>query len=354
MTAVRGGSSAPRLDDLIDSVACAGVLGLASQIVDGAPIGVVDLEGRLVIGDDPGPVAPRRYPITLRGVEVGTVEAPDQVPEGVLALVARSLELAMNGAVEAARRARIEHEMAIGRRIQLALLPQRFPAVDGWSFAAAYEAAREVGGDLYDLFPVRGRTDRIGLLVADVTGKGIPAALLMADVRALLHAATDNAETPGDALRRVNRILVTERPTSLFVTASLHVLDTATGEVRYASAGHEPSILERAAGGIETLEADGPLLGAFADATYEDRSTTLADGDLLLAYTDGVTDARDIDGTFFGEDRLRAVVDASRGSDPEALASAIVEAVGEHRAGAEPFDDLTLLVAARRSAERTG
>jgi phosphoserine phosphatase RsbU/P len=352
MTAARGSGSTPRLDELLDSVACAGLLGLASQIVDGAPIGVLDLEGELVMGDDPGPVAPRRYPIVLDRVPMGTVEAPDRVPESVLALVARSLELAMRGAREAAHHARIEQEMSIGRRIQLALLPQRFPEVDGWSFAAAYEAAREVGGDLYDLFPVRGRTERIGLLIADVTGKGIPAALLMADARALLHAATDNADTPGDALRRVNRILVTERPTSLFVTAALHVLDTSTGELRYASAGHEPSLLLRAGRGIEDLVGDGPLLGAFADATYEERTTTLAAGDVLVAYTDGVTDARGLDGGFFGEDRLREVIERADTSEPEALATAIVEAVRSHRAGAEAFDDLTLLVAARDQAVR--
>ena len=222
MTVTRG---APlRIDDLLDAAACAGLMGLASATVDGAPIGVVDLEGRLVIGERAGLIAARRHPIGLDGTLLGAIEAPEQVPESLLALLAKSLELTMAGARQAAANARMEHELSIGRRIQLALLPHRFPEVDGWSFAAAYEAAREVGGDLYDAFPVRGKADRVGLVVADVTGKGIPAALLMADCRALLHAATDNAPSPGDALARVNRILVTERPTSLFVTAFLGVL----------------------------------------------------------------------------------------------------------------------------------
>jgi serine phosphatase RsbU (regulator of sigma subunit) len=350
MTATRG--TPPRLDDLLDTVACAGLLGLASQIVDGAPIGVLDLDGALVMGDDPGPIAARRHPIALRGTALGSVEAPEHVPDSLLALVARSLEIAVSGAMDAAAHARMDHELSIGRRIQLALLPQRFPEVDGWSFAAAYEAAREVGGDLYDLFPVRGRTDRIGLLVADVTGKGIPAALLMADVRALLHAATDNAETPGDALSRVNKILVTERPTSLFVTAALLVLETATGIVRYASAGHEPALVIRADGRIDTLAAEGALLGAFADVAFEDRTAQLEPGDLLLAYTDGITDARDPAGGFFGEDRLTALAATAAGEGPEVLASLIVDAVRDHRAGAEPFDDLTLLVAGRASDAR--
>ena len=115
----------------------------------------------------------------------------------------------------------------------------------------AYEPAREVGGDLFDVFHLRGRPDLVCLLIADVTGKGIPAALLMADVRALLHAAADNADGPGDALRRVNGILVRERATPLFVTAALLVVDVASGAVRFASAGHEPPLVARFRGGID-------------------------------------------------------------------------------------------------------
>ena len=121
------------------------------------------------------------------------------------------------------------HELAIGRRIQQSLLPRFLPEIEGWTFAAGYEPAREVGGDLFDVFQLRGRPDLVCLLIADVTGKGIPAALLMADVRALLHAAADNADGPADALGRVNGILVRERATPLFVTAALLVVDTASG-----------------------------------------------------------------------------------------------------------------------------
>ena len=348
MTVSRG---APlRIDDLLDAAACAGLMGLASATVDGAPIGVVDLEGRLVIGERAGLIAARRHPIGLDGTLLGAIEAPEQVPESLLALLAKSLELTMAGARQAAANARMEHELSIGRRIQLALLPHRFPEVDGWSFAAAYEAAREVGGDLYDAFPVRGKADRVGLVVADVTGKGIPAALLMADCRALLHAATDNAPSPGDALARVNRILVTERPTSLFVTAFLGVLETATGILRYASAGHELPSLVRQGGDLERLEAAGPLLGAFAQVDYEDREVQLEPGDVIAIHTDGVTDARDPEGAFFGEERLEASLRAAAGRAPEAVATALVEAVRVFRAGAEPFDDLCLLLAGRDPA----
>jgi sigma-B regulation protein RsbU (phosphoserine phosphatase) len=335
-----------RLDELIDPASIAGLLGLGASVVGGAPIAIVDVEGRLVGGTLPPSVAARRQPIELDGRVLGSVVADASAPPALAALIARSVELILAGSQRFASRVRLEHELAIGRRIQLALLPQRFPAVAGWSFAARYEAAREVGGDFYDIFSVRGRSDRLALLVADVTGKGIPAALLMADARALLHAAVDNADGPGDALGRVNRILVRERPTSLFVTAALLVADTATGGIRHASAGHEPLLVKRVDGRIEELEAEGPLLGAFDEPAFEERETTLALGELLVAYTDGITEARDPAGGFFGEERLRQLVGAGS-ANPDGVADLIAIAVSEFRSGEEAWDDLTLVVAGR-------
>jgi hypothetical protein len=145
--------------------------------------------------------------------------------EAVARLVASAVEVALAGMAGAdaptpdeqvAREQaahRLEGELAIGRRIQRSLMPRRFPAIDGWEIAAAYDAAREVGGDLYDAFPLRDRPGCLGIVVADVTGKGIPAALVMADVRALIHAAADHGGGPALTLSRVNKILVTERET---------------------------------------------------------------------------------------------------------------------------------------------
>ena len=336
--------------DALDGDALAGLLALASAAAGGAAVGLADADGHVVAGRPAGAIPPRAHPIALGGRVVGSVVGGSEVTPEVLALVARSLELLLLGARDGADRARVGGELAIGRRIQLALLPRRFPDVEGWTFAARYEPAREVGGDLFDAFPVRGQADQVALVIADVTGKGIPAALLMADVKALLHAATDNADGPADALRRVNTVLVRERATSLFVTAALLVVEVATGVVRYASAGHEPPFLVRRAGWVERLEATGPILGAFGDATFEEGATSLEPGDALTLYTDGVTETRDARRRFYGEDRLLANLGLACGRPAEEIARALIDEVTAFRGQAEPFDDLTLLVLERRPA----
>jgi sigma-B regulation protein RsbU (phosphoserine phosphatase) len=342
------------MSDLLELVgpdALAGMLALASAAADGAPIGLADPSGAVIAGRPAGAVPAQSRPILVDGVKVASIVGGDGVAPELLALVARSLELILSGGRDQAERVRIGHEMAIGRRIQRSLLPRQFPTLGGWSFAAAYEPAREVGGDLYDVFPLRGRSDRIGLLIADVTGKGIPAALLMADVRALLHAAADNADGPADALRRVNGILVRERVTSLFVTAALIVLDTATGQIRHASAGHEAPLVARFRGGVEQLEAAGPILGAFDDAQFEEGAADLVAGDALVLYTDGVTESRDERRGFYGEERLRSALEQTCGESAEAIRRAVVDDVARFQGAAEAFDDLTLLIVEREPPE---
>ncbi len=301
------------LDDLLADASLASLLALASAAAGGAAIGVTDPEGRLLAGRPVSSVEARRSPVTLDGEVVGLVVGEESVAPELSVLVGCALELALVGARVQAERARVGQELAIGRRIQLALLPKRYPDVPGWTFAARYEPAREVGGDLFDVFAVQGGLDRIALVIADVTGKGIPAAVLMADVKALLHAAIDNVQAPAEALRRVNAVLVHERATALFVTAALLVIDVATGHVRYALAGHEPPLVARSAGHVELLEASGPILGAFADAAYEERETTLEPGDAVTLYTDGITDSRNLAREFYGDERLLALVGGACG-----------------------------------------
>ena len=337
------------LDDLVDPASVAGLLALATAASGGAAVGLVDTGGALVAGRSAGSVPAHRHAVGVDGRAVGAVTGDAGVTPELLALVARSLELVLQGGLNDADRTRMAQELAIGRRIQMALLPRRFPDVPGWTFGAHYEPAREVGGDLFDVFPVRGRSDTFALVVADVTGKGIPAALLMADVRALLHAATDNADGPADALTRVNRILVTERATSLFVTAALLVVDTAGGVVRHASAGHDPVLVARSGDGVEALESDGPILGAFRDAVFAEGITAVGPDDAIVLYTDGITEARDERRRFYGEQRLLDVLGTTCGHPADGIVATVVRDVLAFRGDAEPFDDVTLLVAQRRA-----
>src|SRR4051794_23846912 len=245
---------------------------------------------------------------------------------------------------------RLDGELAIGRRIQRSLMPRRFPSLPGWDIAAAYDAAREVGGDLYDAFLLRDRPDRLGFVVADVTGKGIPAALVMADVRALIHAAADHGGGPGVTLSRVNKILVAERATGLFVTVVHGEIDAATGNVDLANAGHEPVHIVHADGSIDILEPTGRLIGMVDDILCTSAHARIGPGDLLVAHTDGITEARSPDGRFYGEDRYRATLAAAAGRPADAVVDAVVADVTRFRDGAEASDDLTLLVVGRRPA----
>jgi serine phosphatase RsbU (regulator of sigma subunit) len=244
----------------------------------------------------------------------------------------------------------LDQELAIGRRIQVSLMPRRFPSIDGWEIASAYEPAREVGGDFYDVFRIRDQGACIGLVVADVTGKGIPAAILMADSRGLIHAAADHSGGPAETLARVNRILVDERASGLFVTVAHAVLDTGTGRLVLARAGHDPLHVVRADGRLEILEPPGRLIGMVADLDLTQLELVLEPGDAFVGHTDGVTEARSPDGSFYGEDRFRALLTALAGQPARAMVDAVVADVASFRGRAEPSDDLTLLVARRQAA----
>jgi serine phosphatase RsbU (regulator of sigma subunit) len=264
----------------------------------------------------------------------------------VASQAALSLERAELQRAVADRRA-LDQELAIGRRIQLSLMPRRFPEIAGWAVAAAYEPAREVGGDFYDVFRLRDQADRIGLVIADVSGKGIPAAILMADARALLHAAADHGGGPVVTLNRVNRILIAERSSGLFVTVAHAVLDAASGELVLVRGGHDPLHVLRASGTLEVLEPPGRMIGFVEELGIAPFETTLAPGDAFVAHTDGITEARSSDGAFYGEERFEALLRRLAGADAATIVDTVVADVAAFRGEADPSDDVTLLVVRR-------
>jgi serine phosphatase RsbU (regulator of sigma subunit) len=261
---------------------------------------------------------------------------------------------------EAAEQERMLQELEVARRIQASFLPDCCPPVPGWELAAVWRSARQVGGDFYDFIPLPagdpGDGDgaaRLGLVVADVADKGVPAALFMALSRTLVRTVAIDGRPPALALSRANDLIVADARTDLFVTLFYAVLHSESGDVVYATAGHVPALLVREGSGqVQELRAAGMAMGVLPDVVFEEERVHLDPGDLLVVYTDGVTDAMDAGHRAFGRDRLAAVVQAHCHQSATEVARAIEEAVDAFAGGSPQYDDLTLLVARRRPRDR--
>jgi serine phosphatase RsbU (regulator of sigma subunit) len=232
-----------------------------------------------------------------------------------------------------------EQELRLARSIQRASLPREVPQLEGWQISPYYQPAKEVGGDFYDFFELE--DGRLGLVVGDATGHGVPAALVMASARSMLRAVAQASDSPGDVLRRVNDPLATDIPPNMFVTCFYAILDPESGSLTYANAGHDLPYLHRN-GTAEELRARGMPLGLMPGMGYEEKQTILHSGEAALLYSDGLVEAHDPEGEMFGFPRLRALV-AEHG-EQRSLGDFLLEElhsfVGE---GWEQEDDITLL-----------
>jgi predicted ester cyclase len=247
---------------------------------------------------------------------------------------------------EIRERERVEQELKVARSIQRASLPKEVPDLEGWKISPFYQPAREVGGDFYDFLELI--DGRLGIVVGDATGKGVPAALVMASARSMLRAVAQASYSPGDVLSRVNDALVTDIPTNMFVTCFYAILDPTSGSLTYANAGHDLPYLHRN-DGAEELRARGMPLGLMPGMGYEVKEITLGAGDGALLYSDGLVEAHDPKGKMFGFPKLRALVaeHAEERSLEEVLLEELYSFVGE---GWEQEDDITLLTLRRSSA----
>ena len=245
-------------------------------------------------------------------------------------------------------RQRMEEELKIGRQIQLSLLPTELPLARGWEFAAFYRAAREVGGDLYDFIQAPDDPDNLAIVIADVTGKGVPAALFMAFGRTAIRAEVMNGRQPADALFRTNRMILLDTQSPLLMSAFLASFDLNSGTMTYACAGHDRPLWVRAEdNSVSIIEGKGVVLGVFDGMTIEEKRLTINSGDFLVFYTDGVTEARRNDDAFFELERLVEVVGSTRCGSAQEMVDAIVQAVEEFTGDTPQADDLTLIVARR-------
>ncbi|MGY1424484.1 PP2C family protein-serine/threonine phosphatase [Lysobacter sp. A289] len=252
----------------------------------------------------------------------------------------------------------LEREMDIARDIQAGFLPERLPATADWDLAAWFQPARRVGGDFYDAFELHGGR-RIAIVVADVCDKGVGAALFMALFRSLVRALAERMlSVDGDPMIELRQLVDsvndyiarTHSSANMFATLFLGTLDPASGELVYVNCGHEAPVVCGPAGVRARLAPTGPAAGMFPAMTFHARRETLAAGETLVAFTDGVTDSRDASGVMFSEPRLLALLSPPPGS-AQATVEHIRNAVQAHARNVAPFDDITLFVAHRNQGK---
>ncbi len=313
------------------------------------------------------------FPLSVKGKVLGVllVEEPDPMPVDALGSgnvnrrlrskrmeiitgISQQAALAMQNDLlqrETVIQERMAREMQLAREIQRTFLPQVMPDIPGWDLKVFWRTAREVGGDFYDFFELPDR--RMGLVIADVADKGMPAALFMTLVRTLVRATVQQVSPPEQVLARVNDILAPDAPKGMFVTIVYAVLNLDTGEVEYANAGHNPPIvLRQATQELISFERTGMALGVLEGSLIEGRRLWLEPQDFLVMYTDGVTEAFSAQGDFFGEERLHSTIKFAANAidtppaDVDALVvlTAIDQAVTDFVGDLAPADDLTLLV----------
>jgi serine phosphatase RsbU (regulator of sigma subunit) len=255
----------------------------------------------------------------------------------------RLAQIARQQQIEAAERERIEQELRVARVIQQTLLPKEVPQVDHWQMAAYWKPARAVSGDFYDFISYA--DGRIGIIIADVTDKGVPAALVMAATRSILRSAAEQFLSPGLVLERVNTLLVPDIPPNMFVTCLYLLLDPATGLIRFANAGH-PLAFHRTDKGIEELRARGMPLGLMEGMPYEEKEAILAPGEGLLLYSDGLVEAHNESEEMFSLTRVRTKI-ASPVCSTELIQCLMLELEDFTGPDWEQEDDVTLVTVER-------
>ncbi len=320
-----------------------------------------DLELPEILEDIFGSPLVLGIPLVAKGELVGAMlvdsdsHTVDQRQLNILTGIAYQAALALETADlqrQLSRQQRLEQELEVARQIQESFLPGAPPALDRWQIGAYYHAARQVGGDFYDFIPLGGKNDStslLGIVVADVADKGVPAALFMALSRTLLRAvAPTHTESAAETLMRMNHLLLTEVRSDLFVTIWYGILDARTGLLRYANAGHNPPVLLRAdSDEPELIRPHGITLGVIEPVKLKEYEVKLGEGDLFVLYTDGLTDALNEREREFGMDRFCRVLTEHRDEPAVELTQTLQQSVARFVGDGPTFDDLTLVMIKR-------
>jgi sigma-B regulation protein RsbU (phosphoserine phosphatase) len=271
----------------------------------------------------------------------------------LLAAIASNAAIAIENArlyQVAVEQGRMERELQMARAVQASLLPQEAPQMPGWAFEARWQPARTVSGDYYDFIALDG--GRLGFVIADVSDKGMPAAVFMALTRSTIRATASHIPSPADALAEANRLICADSTDGMFVTLFYAMLDPSSGRLTYVNAGHNPPLLCRASGHgeaelLDELRPTGMALGIVEDFAFEQRTLDLQPGDLLMLYTDGVPDATGEGQQQFGMDRLRRVVLDRQSASVSSVVSALERSIGDFTGGETQFDDIAILAVKR-------
>lgn len=333
-------------------------------------VGACVAEGRVIVVDDtscderfifmpemPATRSEAVLPLKIGERVIGALDLQSDRPRAFSRDEAHYLEMLSQQvavAVEDARlyeqsveRQQLEQELNFAREIQTSFLPKTRPQVEGWSVAGKWRAARQVGGDFYDFITLPEAC--WGIVIADVADKGVPAALFMALSRTLMRAVAFSGRTPSEALARANELIQADSTSDLFVTMIYAIWNPRTGNMVLANAGHNPPLLCRADGEVNVLRSRGIALGVVDRLSPEPVFLELQAGDVLLLYTDGMTDALNASGEEFGMSRLQAALAQSRHLDAEGIADTLMQAVDEFIGDEATFDDQTLVVLKREA-----
>jgi serine phosphatase RsbU (regulator of sigma subunit) len=304
-------------------------------VAQGEQVGLMTVHATRKDVFTPGEVALLRTFATQSALSIQRAGLIDQLRVKIAQLEAAQIELV--------QKERMERELELARQVQQSVLPRVFPQVPGYAFAARNQPAREVGGDFYDLFSLD--DDHLGVVIADVSDKGMPAALYMALTRSLLLAEARRAASPCAVLSHVNRLLIELGQPNMFVTVFYGVLQMSIGQLTYVRAGHDRPILLHG-GSTRLLTGEGACLGILSpdDLHLSVEETTLAPGDRLVLYTDGLTDVLSPDGTLYDLARFQALLLSHTELGAEALCDAVFGDLAAYQQGAEQYDDMTMLV----------
>jgi sigma-B regulation protein RsbU (phosphoserine phosphatase) len=309
-----------------------------------------DLAGHDFFSDEEPSTADQLHRVTKRNDEIGDLARSFETMEREL--IQSITDLKSTTVVKE----RMEGELNIARDIQMSMLPLTFPAFperQDFSVYAQLHPAREVGGDFYDFF--FGDDQKFFLCIADVSGKGVPSALFMAVTKTLIKSRAATDFSPASILSHVNTDLSRSNESCMFVTIFLAVLDVATGRMTYTNAGHNPPYIKRADGELVRLDnRHGPVIGAVEGIAYREDEENLDPGDLFLMFTDGITEAMDVESALYGEDRLQAILSQRNFDSAEQMVDLLLDDVWEYQGEAEQADDVTVLAVSYNGASARG